>query len=270
MKSILLYANEDLQLESRLAAALDVTRLFDGRLACVQATPFDSYIIGDPFGGIYALPSVVERLAKAESEHRASMEARLRAVGVRWSWTRCDGSPEQGIMSCAGLTDLIVLSLPDAQRLDHERSLELIGSVALSAGVPVLGIPPAATGFRGDGPALVAWNGSAEAVHALRLSLPLLARASRVHLVTVGASGLGISAEAAQDYLAEHSVASERHHLPVGDRDVAELLLELAERIDAAYVVLGAYGRSRFREAVLGGTTRRMLSHSPLPLVLAH
>ncbi len=52
MKSVLLYANPDAGLEARLQAALDVTRLFEGHLTCLQVTPYDSFIMGDPFGGI--------------------------------------------------------------------------------------------------------------------------------------------------------------------------------------------------------------------------
>ena len=52
MKSILLYANRDPGLESRLQAALDVTRMFEGHLTCLQVTPYVSFIMGDPFGGV--------------------------------------------------------------------------------------------------------------------------------------------------------------------------------------------------------------------------
>jgi nucleotide-binding universal stress UspA family protein len=35
-------------------------------------------------------------------------------------------------------------------------------------------------------------------------------------------------------------------------------------------VLMGAYGRSRFAEFVLGGVTRSLLAEAPLPLVLSH
>lgn len=37
----------------------------------------------------------------------------------------------------------------------------------------------------------------------------------------------------------------------------------------AALDLMGAFGHSRIREALLGGVTRDMLSEAPLPLVLA-
>src|ERR1044072_2278781 len=85
MKTVLLYANDDVGLESRLQAALDVARAFSAHLSCVQVTPFDSFIMGDPFGGVYALPTVIEAASKAEEEHRAKIEARLAIEDVPWS-----------------------------------------------------------------------------------------------------------------------------------------------------------------------------------------
>jgi nucleotide-binding universal stress UspA family protein len=38
----------------------------------------------------------------------------------------------------------------------------------------------------------------------------------------------------------------------------------------ASFLLIGAYGRSRFRETVLGGATRSLLSTSQIPLLLAH
>ncbi|MFN3389427.1 MAG: universal stress protein, partial [Allosphingosinicella sp.] len=70
MKSVLLYANPDAGFEARLQAALDAVRLFGGHLTCLQVTPFDGYIMADPFGGVYALPSMIEEVRRTEEEHR--------------------------------------------------------------------------------------------------------------------------------------------------------------------------------------------------------
>ena len=40
--------------------------------------------------------------------------------------------------------------------------------------------------------------------------------------------------------------------------------------INADTIVMGAYGHSRFREAILGGATREMLETTKLPLIMAH
>jgi nucleotide-binding universal stress UspA family protein len=40
--------------------------------------------------------------------------------------------------------------------------------------------------------------------------------------------------------------------------------------MDAELLVMGAYGHSRFREAILGGATRDMLENAQVPVFLAH
>jgi len=34
--------------------------------------------------------------------------------------------------------------------------------------------------------------------------------------------------------------------------------------------VMGAYGHSRLKEMILGGATREVLGHAPLPVLMAH
>ena len=43
-----------------------------------------------------------------------------------------------------------------------------------------------------------------------------------------------------------------------------------ATDINADLIVMGAYGHSRFREAILGGATRYMLEQAKLPVFMAH
>jgi nucleotide-binding universal stress UspA family protein len=47
------------------------------------------------------------------------------------------------------------------------------------------------------------------------------------------------------------------------------LITEVRER-KADLVVMGAYGHSRLREWLLGGTTYDMMHLSPVPLLVAH
>ena len=48
------------------------------------------------------------------------------------------------------------------------------------------------------------------------------------------------------------------------------VILEQAHRQHADWIVMGGYGHSRLIEALLGGATRTMLTHCPIPLFLAH
>lgn len=269
MKSVLLYANDDSGLESRFQAALDVARVFEGHLLCLQVTPFDSFIMADPFGGVYALPTLVAAVEKADSAHRAKLEARLRVEDVSWDWMHFEGNPAQTVIDRARLCDLIVLTMP-TNGVAYDGPLSLTADTALHARTPVLAVPQASRGFDVLGPAIVAWNGSQESCNALRLNLAMLQKASAVHVVTVAGEVTEFPSTYAAHYLARHGVEVELHEWRRDDLTTAEALIEAATRLGAGYVTMGAYGHSRFRETVLGGATHDMLTRSPVPLLLAH
>lgn len=268
MKTILLYANEDSGLESRLQAALDLVRCLGAHLTCVQVTPFDAFIMGDPFGGVYALPSVIESVRAAEEEHRARIEARLGGEGVSWNWARFDGSPAQLTTDCSRLADLVVVSLPGGGSYDGP--LSMVGDVALHARTPVLAVPQAARGLDLLGTALVAWNGAFESCVALRLAVPMLAKATKVRIVTVTEDETEFPATGASEYLARHDIASELQEWPRDGRTMTGALLDAVQALGGDYVVMGAYGHSRLQETLLGGTSREMIRSGAVPLLLAH
>jgi nucleotide-binding universal stress UspA family protein len=54
------------------------------------------------------------------------------------------------------------------------------------------------------------------------------------------------------------------------DHDAGEAVLAGADAFSADLLVMGAYGRSRMRELVLGGATRHVLHHLPIPALMSH
>ena len=269
MKNVLLYATEDNGMESRLEVALDVARAFESHLACIQVTPFDAVIMGDPFGGVYALPNLIAAVQDAEDDHKVRTEQKLQSEGASWDWAGFVGPPAQVAVERSHLADLVVLSIPGGEG-GYNGPLSIATDVALAARAPVLAVTPDTRRLDCFGPAMIAWNGSPEGANALRLTLPLLAKASAIHIVTVPEkSGLFPPTDASL-YLARHGLASELHEWGAEGRSVAEALRDAATTLRAAYVVMGAYGHSRFSEAVLGGVTRDLLRDCPAPLLLAH
>ncbi|MBJ3778014.1 universal stress protein [Acuticoccus mangrovi] len=122
-------------------------------------------------------------------------------------------------------------------------------------------------------PAVVAWNDSPEAMHALVNAAPLLGEASRVHLVT---TEKGSGTEVPEDqklalaYLAAHGIEAMLHVVDTDGRQAGEAVLAKASELSAGYVVMGAYGHSVLRESLVGGFSEYMLGESDLPLLLSH
>jgi nucleotide-binding universal stress UspA family protein len=266
MKSILLSANEDGGFEARLQAALDVARASDGHVTCLQARPFNSFVVSDPFGGVYAPAALIERLETADNAHQEAIEARLKTEGVSWDWLREDGETGRALVARSSLADLIVVNLPG----DDAAAMAVASDVALHARSAVLAVPRSGGRFDPAGKAMVAWNGSNESAHALRLAMPLLRMAAAVEIVTISAEAGRFPQLDASRYLARHGIMSELVERPAEGRRNADALIDAAGATGAGSIVMGAYGHTRMREAVLGGTTRDLLRRSPLPLILAH
>jgi nucleotide-binding universal stress UspA family protein len=173
--------------------------------------------------------------------------------------------------------DLVVLSqAPDGSgSADQPAYLRRLPEhLALRGARPVLVVPDTYKGEPIPGIAVAGWDGSIQALRALSASLPLLRAASALRLVLVNPDTLSElhgeqpGADMAL-YLARHGVKVDVvvEHTSA---TVGQALIGLARACGAGLIVCGAYGHSRYREWVLGGVTRELLAHSPVPLLMAH
>jgi nucleotide-binding universal stress UspA family protein len=71
-------------------------------------------------------------------------------------------------------------------------------------------------------------------------------------------------------HLARHGLEAHLTNLANGRGGVAGTLLSHAAEWKADLIVMGGYGHSRLREIVLGGTTRRILQTTTVPVLMAH
>ena len=122
---------------------------------------------------------------------------------------------------------------------------------------------------------LVAWNSKLEAAMAVRQSLDILVQADQVHVVIVdpNATRHAMGEEPGADVatlLSRHGVKVTVETLASGGRDPAHVLQRHAADIGADLIVMGAYGHSRLRERMFGGTTQTMLGHIDTPVLMAH
>lgn len=120
----------------------------------------------------------------------------------------------------------------------------------------------------------VAWNQSREALVAIRRALPLLIAASKVDIVIVDPPTHGPEKTdpggMLSQMLARHGVRVEVSVLAKTMPKVSEVLSRHVTETGADLLVMGAYGHSRFRQAILGGATRSMLEQAAFPVLMAH
>ncbi|MBK5264718.1 MAG: universal stress protein [Alphaproteobacteria bacterium] len=270
MKSVLLHINDDNGQESRLQAALDLVRAQKGHLTCLQVTPVQQYVAMDPFGGSFVLPANLQELRAEEARERSALEERLAKEDVTWDWQHYNGDLVQTLLSVSRLADVTVLTRTMAAPKDVGAPLPIAADVAVHAHGAVLAVPSDLKSFDCCGRAVVAWNGSYEAAHALRSAVALLAKAQEVNIVTIDEDASGFPATDASEYLSRHGIASDLHEWPRKGRAVEETLMHAIDELRGSYLVMGAYGHSRLRETLFGGVTKHLMAECRVPLLLAH
>lgn len=205
-----------------------------------------------------------EAAGRLPADQRWAVEAGVVVSGALWPT----------VAQRARYADLVVMPRPygPGRTLAHEVAVE---AALFDGGAPVLVLPEPLTGTAPAARRIVlAWNGSAEAMAAVRRSLPLLQKAELVSVTAVDPALRGAEAAdpgaALGHMLVRHGVRAEVAVLARTAPAVTDILARHATDIGADLIVMGAYGHSRFREAILGGATRRMLEASALPVLLAH
>lgn len=171
-------------------------------------------------------------------------------------------------------SDLVVASKPYGTGRSAT-SVAVLDAAIFGTGAPVLIAPSAeASGPLSLKRIMVAWNESDQAFSALRKALPLLQAAEQVDVVLVDPPAHSAERSdpggAVSLFLARHGVATQVSVLARTLPHIAGNLLRFAHENGSDAIVMGAYGHSRFREALLGGPTRDMLEGLDLPVLMAH
>ena len=280
--SLITVVSDLAMVEKTLAAAVALARREDAHLE-VLCLGIDQTQTGYYYPGMVGLviQDDIDRAERTAVALKADVSARLAGEGLRWS-------VETVVAQSFGLTDLIafrarfadLVVLPKPYGKQSSPNASVVVEAALFQGrVPVLVVP--ASGLPLDlgtvtlgQEVVVAWNQSAEALVAIRAALPILKTARRVTIAIVDPSPQSMERSdpggALSQMLARHGVHAEVAVLAKTLASVSDVLNRLIRDRAADLLVMGAYGRSRFREAVMGGTTRDMLELAEVPVLMAH
>src|SRR6185437_11051024 len=209
---------------------------------------------------------------RAVGRLRAGFDDATRRAGIASEWRALEGDPAELAIHEARYADLIILGQSDPD--EPLSRADIPGAVLLGAGRPVLVIPFIGSETIGRN-VLVAWRTTREAARAVNDALPFLTAADSVTVLTINPERDGdgqpdrSTAEIAR-HLARHGIEAEASHIDAADIEVGEALLSRAADLDSDLIVMGGYGHSRLREFALGGTTRTLLQHMTVPVLLSH
>lgn len=205
-----------------------------------------------------------------------NVRQRLAKEDILWdveTVTMMTGGLEPFLADHMRFYDLAILPLPYAET---GTLLDVTGFEAclFGADIPVLVIPEGKHTDVTMDRIMIAWDDGAEALAAARAAVPLAKDAAVTDICLINPPQHGIDRSDPGGRMAQMltrkgarvdvTVAAQRQY------DVASQLLSRAQETGVDVLVMGGYGHSRLREAVLGGVTRTILRKAHLPVLMAH
>lgn len=219
----------------------------------------------------------LDRQQQKAARLQAAFELATKSQTYLAEWRSADTMTDSilnALVEQGNTADLIVMSQTEGDNSDS-RFRHLPEHVLMACGRPLLVVPVGSEVDTVAERVLVAWDGRRESTRALFGALPLLRRAAEVRLHRINQPHQdrhhlsGITEELANT-LARHGVSLEIVHSDARSGEIADELMGFAQDMDADLMVMGCYGHSPLREFVLGGTTRRVLSQTPIPVLMSN
>lgn len=272
-RSILTYFDGDDASEDRMHAAIAVARQTDAHLTAL-AIGYDPnippYAYGEAAGAVMA--ELVEA-AQADAEARVvaanALIAKAGILGDAQPVVCRYGALSREFGSYAQFSDLVVLTRPYGSDLPRTAADAFEGAL-FDGAAAVLVCPPGMDAID-TGTVLVAWNGSREALRAVRRAMPFLKSANSVELMIVDPpSSEHAPGEQLATLLSRHGIPVVINAQPKSPESITDVLDRRIGELGAGLLVMGGYGHSRFREYVIGGVTRDILADAKVPILMAH
>jgi len=265
-----------------IRAAVDIAVTLDARisaLTCAILQHVPKSVLSPIVGNVAALvgqerekiTSGAQQLTRTFSEM-----AQQRGVLGEALYRQCLPTEVTALLAgYARVNDLTVVPMPEGGYLDQLDSHWYLETALFDTGRPILVLPhdyrsPGAGAF---GTVVVAWDHTRAAARALADAIPLLGRAKSVRVLTI-TNEKAISSQPPPlevvSYLAAHNIRAVYDAVDADGRNAATAIGEYLRTQSADLLVMGGYSHSRLREVILGGVTRHMLTHPPVPVLMSH
>ena len=275
-KSIFTPLTEYQNTPSALKYAADLAEAQDAHLEVlclgIDRTPNTYYEIGS---SAVVMHAAIEEAHASASDIQDGVRAYLENTNLRWDVINSVSSSAgvgRTVAMQARLSDLAVVSLPYGAA-HHPADCLVLEGLLFEADCPTIVVPDSKLNVRPE-TVVIGWNESTEAIRAVRAALPFLQAAKSVHIAIIDPPETGPERSdpggALAVYLARHNVRCDIQVMTRQGLKVSERLAQHVTETGSDLLVMGGYGHSRFREAVLGGATRDMLENSKVPVLLAH
>ncbi len=276
LKDLLVHLEGNKEDEIRLAYAELIAsqhQAFLTGLYC-NLVPDNTYMSGGVMAATGAIVAMQEAAIKEGDTAEKKLKKQLDNLSINTELRRLDLTQSQAgqVMTAEARTcDLMIATRPYNH---HSASPELLEAVLFNSGRGCLFVPPAIKPPKKIDNILLAWRNRRETARAVAEAMPLMRAAGKVTIAMVSeGDGSNLQdkmpgADIAR-HLDRHGVNAEIRHIKKWKK-IGDALLNEAERTNSKMLVMGGYGHSRFREWVMGGATRDILSNAQIPILISH
>lgn len=277
----LLFIMSDATPDAELQDVLDQARPQNVRVICLILSQGPTYPLSSygamPYGAMDSSPEWIEELSAGKErlrERTHAVKALFEQEGVSGDVHSVVCAPlnvREIVARRALISDIATLA-PSLREGNAELFYPAAHGVLFEAPVGlILNAPPLAKPKH----IFLAWDTQLQAARAAHAALPLLKAAREVVIGSIDPhaveyeDGEEPGSELAK-WLSHHGCTVSVHQFPSGGKSIGEAIQNRACELGSGLVVMGAYGHSRMREFVFGGTTRTMIEQSDTPVFLAH
>jgi len=185
-------------------------------------------------------------------------------AGIEWVPTQTMGLPGDILAQAAKSHDCLFLGERGRGDSDKKGPGKEVLNVARHCPRPVL----VAEKFHPVNNMLIAYDGSHEAVRALRVAVDFGGHGYKFHLLTVSEPQRAgeMTMEEARAYLDAHGLDVEYHLV---DGEPSEQIPARAKEFGCGLILMGAFGHRSLAQRVFGTTTEHILTECELPVLLA-
>jgi nucleotide-binding universal stress UspA family protein len=270
--------NSNASTKARIALAGELARRFKARLIGLAAAAVQPPAIAEPLGaGVIS----ADLMTAEEDQIRADLKTaesfflgHSEIAELDCQWRSGISMPADALAREGRAADVIILGRDrDQLRRGIFRAADP-GEVILTAGRPVLAVPPG-TSHLAARHIVVGWKDTREARRAVADAMPFLAAAESVRVLEVvdnddQAKSASSRVDDVVDFLQRHHVTAVGSAVLCRQPTPADELILAAEQMGADLIVSGGYGHTRLREWVFGGVTSDLLKRCPMCCLMSH
>ena len=171
--------------------------------------------------------------------------------------------------------DLIILGQPKPGRDNFRRLQDFSQQVMIHSGRPILFMPYIGAKKIICEKAIIAWDGTPSVSRSVHDAIPLLVSMRQVYILVVQSkkqkeSKKDVLVDGLAYHLEHHGINAKIRLINPGDNSVSSIIQNQISENNIDLLVMGGYGTPSFKQKVLGGVSKQLLTSMVVPVVMSH